>query len=246
MVARSASNSESVFPKTRIAGTLKKISDLLASLSVPKWGIADITSLHPLADTYPKAFSILLPYRPEFKTYSELAYHHLLKRVDSWIDDAVLKVSQIFKANEVKHFCVPQGGQDPDTLLAMFPHKLAAVRAGLGWIGKSSLFINREYGPRVRLATILVDEILPCSDPVTVSECGDCEICINACPYGCINGVNWFPGISRKALFDAHICSAKREAFRKSIGHKHECGLCLLACPLGNGSGKVEMKRTYL
>ena len=150
MVARSASNSESVFPKTRIAGTLKKISDLLASLSVPKWGIADITSLHPLADTYPKAFSIL------------------------------------------------------------------------------------------------VDGILPCSDPVTVSECGDCEICINACPYGCINGVNWFPGISWKALFDANICSAKREAFRKSIGHKHECGLCLLACPLGNGSGKVEMKRTYL
>ena len=66
MVARSASNSESVFPKTRIAGTLKKISDLLASLSVPKWGIADITSLHPLTDIYPKAFSILLPYRLEF------------------------------------------------------------------------------------------------------------------------------------------------------------------------------------
>ena len=219
---------------------------MLASLSVPKWGIADITSLQPLAKTYPQALPILVPYQPEFEIYSELAYHHLLKKVGLRIDDAVLEVSKILKTDGLTHFCVPQGGQDPDTLLAKFPHKLAEVCAGLGWIGKCSLLVTRDYGPRVRLATILIDGKLPCSDPVTASECGDCDICINVCPYHCIKGVTWVPGISRKTLFDAHICSAKREAFRKSIGHKHACGLCLLACPLGDGSGKVKMKREFL
>ena len=38
-----------------------------------------------------------------------------------------------------------------------FPHKTAATLAGLGWIGKSALFIHHQYGPRVRLGTILTD-----------------------------------------------------------------------------------------
>ncbi len=125
----------------------------------------------------------------------------------------------------------------------MFPHKLAAIRAGLGWIGKNSLLITKKYGPRVRLATLLVDYDLPYNEPVTTSQCGECKICAEACPYDCINNVNWYPGILRKELFDAHLCSSKREAFRSSIGHKHECGLCLLACPFGNGTGKIITKK---
>ena len=40
---------------------------------------------------------------------------------------------------------------------ADFPHKTAANMAGLGFIGKSVLFISNEFGPRVRLATVLTD-----------------------------------------------------------------------------------------
>ncbi|NQT27386.1 hypothetical protein HQ585_18680 [candidate division KSB1 bacterium] len=35
-------------------------------------------------------------------------------------------------------------------------HKMIATRAGLGWIGKTDLLITTRFGPRVRLASILV------------------------------------------------------------------------------------------
>jgi epoxyqueuosine reductase QueG len=126
--------------------------------------------------------------------------------------------------------------------MATFPHKLAATRAGLGWIGKSSLLVTPRHGPRLNLATLLIDVDLPCGDPVTTSKCGECVDCVDACLYHCILGVNWHPGMPRDDLLDAHLCSAKREAFRSAIGHKHECGLCLLACPFGKEIGSKTME----
>lgn len=219
----------------------EKLTDLLQSLSISDWGIADITGLHPLGEKFQRALSMLMAYSPQFNVYNEGRYHKLLKEIGSKLDEATLEVSRFFESNQIKHFSVPQGGQDPKTLLAMFPHKLAAVRGGMGWIGKSSLLITNKYGPRVRLATILIDYNVPCDEPVTTSKCGGCKECVEACPYNCIKNVDWYPGISREELFDAHKCSAKREAFIKSIGHKHECGLCLLSCPHGESSGRVRI-----
>lgn len=224
----------------------EELADLLSSVSIFAWGIADISGLHPLSFEYPKALSILVSYAPEFRIYSETKYYHLLEKVSVQINKATSAISDHLQSVHVKHHCIPQGGQDPRTLLATFPHKLAAVRAGLGWIGKSSLLVTQQCGPRVRLATLLIDFDLPCNDPVTTSKCGECMICVEACPYDCIKGVNWFPGIPRGNLLDAHACSSKREAFRSSIGHKHECGLCLLACPFGNGTGKIITRKPRL
>ncbi len=175
----------------------EKLSAFISSLSISEWGVADITGLHTLSNEYPNALSILISYTPEFETYSEKKYHSLLKTISTQTDFATFKISNFFESEGIKHLCVPQGGQDPTTLLAMFPHKLAAVRAGLGWIGKNSLLITDKYGPRVRLATLLVDYNLPHNDPVTASECGECKISFEACPYDCINNVNWYPGILR-------------------------------------------------
>jgi epoxyqueuosine reductase QueG len=224
----------------------KKLTDLLSSLSIFAWGIADISGFHPLSAEYPNALSIVVSYVPKFRTYSETKYHHLLETVSVQINAATSAISDYFQSARVRHYCIPQGGQDPKTLLATFPHKLAAVRAGLGWIGKSSLLVTQQCGPRVRLATLLIDFDLPCNKPITISKCGECMICVQACPYDCIKGVNWFPGIPRDNLLDAHTCSSKREAFRSSIGHKHECGLCLLACPFGNATGKIITRNPRL
>ena len=52
---------------------------------------------------------------------------------------------------------VDQKKLDYGTLTTPLPHKTAAMRAGLGWIGKSALLITEEYGAAVRLATVLTD-----------------------------------------------------------------------------------------
>lgn len=219
---------------------IEKLANLLQGLPISEWGIADITGLHPLAQEYPRALSMAMAYAPQFEVYEEQQYHNLLEEKRLQLDQATREVASFFEAQQIKHLTIPQGGQNPETLLAIFPHKLAAVRAGLGWIGKSSLLITDNYGPRVRLATILIDGDMACGQPVTTSKCGTCKACVEVCPDHCIKNVAWHPGIAREELLDAHTCNAKREAFVQSIGHKHECGLCLLACPRGNGQGGLK------
>lgn len=206
------------------------------SREAANFGVADITGLHTLSMKFPRALSILLPYTQEFKIYDEDRFHDLLNEIRARMGDTVDRLSGLLNSKHIriKHLIVPQGGQDPETQRAVFPHKLAAVRAGLGWIGKSSLLITKEHGPRVYLATVLLDSDIETDKPVLKEECGSCSACVIACPYSCINNVNWNPGVPREELLDVYLCNAKREHVIESKGRKDECGLCLLACPYGN------------
>ncbi len=71
------------------------------------------------------------------------------------------------------------------TSWAHISHKAVARMAGLGWQGKSLLLINPEYGPRVRLVTILTDMPLTPDGPVK-NRCGACLECVQACPASAI------------------------------------------------------------
>lgn len=221
------------------ARTFKELADLFSSLPVSNWGIAAISGLHPLSFEYPQAISILVSYAPGFQIYSEEAFHEILKLTAMQIEAAVKSVCDFLVSARIGHLSIARGGQDPVTLLAAFPHKLAAARAGLGWIGKNSLLVTKDFGLRVRLSTILINSDFPCATPVTESQCGQCAACVASCPYNCIRGVNWTAGMPRETLIDARLCSSVREAFESTIGRKHECGFCLLSCPVGNSSGEV-------
>ena len=126
-------------------------------------------------------------------------------------------------------------GQDPDTLVGPFSQKRAAVRAGLGWIGKCTLFVTGKYGPRVKLFTVLADIEPPAQAPLAPVECGRCSACVDACPYGYLSGAPWDPSAAREDLIDAFACSLSMERRGEPLGRKHSCGICLLACPLGVG-----------
>jgi len=118
-------------------------------------------------------------------------------------------------------------------LLSDFSHKTAATKAGLGWVGKSALLVSPEFGPGMRLASVLTDAPLATGMPVLESRCGKCTECVDACPYGAIKGAQWHAGIPRKELLDAFLCSKEREDFMPTLGFKHPCGLCIQACPFG-------------
>jgi len=125
--------------------------------------------------------------------------------------------------------CVTSDNRQLDALKE-FPHKTAATCAGLGWVGKSGLLVTPQYGPRVKLGTVLTDAPFPTAEPIMESSCGDCSLCVQACPYGAIRNINWKRGIDRDSLFDAYLCNSKRLSFVTEIGRKHSCGFCLQAC----------------
>ncbi len=122
------------------------------------------------------------------------------------------------------------------TLRFDFSHKMAATRAGLGWIGKTALFISKEYGPRVRLATVLTDYPVPvCTRPIEESKCGTCDLCVRICPAHAANGRPWNINVDRNDFFDPFACLKKaRELSFNNFGKKTSiCGKCIAVCPIG-------------
>jgi epoxyqueuosine reductase len=121
---------------------------------------------------------------------------------------------------------------DNRTLSMPVQHKTIATRAGLGWIGKSALLITKEYGPAVRLGSVLTDAELETGEPVIASRCGECHKCVDSCPAGAIAGSNWSLGAPRESMFDAFVCcdTARRLAGRQGI-EARICGICINACP---------------
>lgn len=60
-----------------------------------------------------------------------------------------------------------------------------AARAGLGWIGKNSLLLNRQHGSFFFLAELILDLELIADGPIK-DYCGTCTACMDACPTGAI------------------------------------------------------------
>lgn len=64
--------------------------------------------------------------------------------------------------------------------------KAWAVRAGLGWLGKHSNLITKEYGSWVFIGEILLDLKLEYDAGVVPDYCGSCTVCLDECPTGAI------------------------------------------------------------
>lgn len=210
-----------------------EMNALLDKSSVSKWGFATLRGNHDLGDSYPTALSLILSYQKPDGEYDVEKYHSVLIEKRKRLDLIVEEIVRYLEGAGIGYKTIPHQ-QNPNTLEAEFPHKLAASLAGLGWIGKSSLLITPEFGPRVRLSTVLIARDLGEVNKVNQCRCGQCDICVKACPYGYINNALWHPGMNRENLFSPFECSAKRAEFINTIGYKHECGFCLLECPVGS------------
>jgi len=67
------------------------------------------------------------------------------------------------------------------------------------------------------------------------SLCGDCAICVDACPASAANGKPWKAGMKREEFFDAFACrETARKLSRERLGHEETiCGICVNVCPAG-------------
>jgi len=116
--------------------------------------------------------------------------------------------------------------------------KDAAVQAGLGNVGRNNLLLNPEWGPRIRLRSILVECVLEPTGPVEgFFPCESCgELCHSVCPKnGFSTGVYHRPSCIEQLNADRANSMPDGEAGEDGIPGLviKFCRACEFACSVG-------------
>ena len=159
-------------------------------------------------------------------------YFQHYRTTNSFIDSLTERIVLALIGEGYNAAAVP-ASQSVEGYNGIFPHKTGALRAGLGYIGKSALFISKDYGPRVRLGTVFTDMPIECENHIQKDECLDCRICAEKCPAMAISGKAYTPNDTREDIFDARACSEYMKRNFQHIGRGAVCGICMKYCPKG-------------
>jgi epoxyqueuosine reductase len=111
--------------------------------------------------------------------------------------------------------------------------KAWAVRAGLGWLGKHTNVITREFGSWVFLGELLLNLDLNYDHDVVEDHCGTCTACIDACPT---------QAITEPYVVDSNLCISyatielrapeiPSPVNEKLSGWIYGCDICQDVCP---------------
>ncbi len=202
-------------------------------------GFADLTGLPPeVRRGLPRAVSLAVPLAPGI--VAGLAggptpeYFAEYRRVNTLLGRLAGRTAELLSERGFAAVALEPTSEDYDraTLASPLPHKTAATRAGLGWIGKCALLVTERCGSALRLSTVLTDAPLPAGIPVDDSRCGDCLACVTACPTRAPSGGEWRIGLPRADFFDAFACERNAKAACRARGFEATiCGVCIAVCP---------------
>jgi epoxyqueuosine reductase len=111
--------------------------------------------------------------------------------------------------------------------------KAWAVRAGLGWMGKHTNVITRDYGSWVFIGELVLNLELEYEEDQLADQCGSCTLCLDACPTG---------AIVEPYVLDANLCishatiesraaTIRAEVAERLDGWLYGCDVCQDVCP---------------
>ncbi len=159
-------------------------------------------------------------------------YFHHYRTVNAFLDRLALRAGLFLEQHGGRYVCVP-ASQSIEGLSGLFSHKEAAIKAGLGTIGRSALFLSDRFGPRVRLATVLTDlDVSAGFRPLSEKNpCENCHACVSACPAMAISGKTFSE--EGNHILDRNACSMHMKKAYQKIGRGAVCGICVSVCPAG-------------
>lgn len=106
-----------------------------------------------------------------------------------------------------------------------------AARAGLGWIGRSTLLLDERHGPWMLLGEVLTDAAFAPDEPA-VDRCGTCTACVDACPTGALDGARSLDARRCLSYWTIEHRGTLPPEWAAALGHRaFGCDDCLTACP---------------
>lgn len=117
-----------------------------------------------------------------------------------------------------------------------------AVKAGLGWIGRSSMLVNPLLGSFTLVGMLVLDCDVTASTPLEGELCGKCRRCVDSCPTGAITPMR---------SIDARRCLSYQTIERREEvdpllsdqlqGRMFGCQSCLECCPYNHSAPVGEL-----
>ena len=204
------------------------------SLEIDLFGIADIKNIKNEFLIAPKVLArldraVCLGLRISQAALNEIEkvptrmYFHHYRMVNTFLDQVALRVGNYIQKKGFLSLPIPASQIiDWEKLSAHASHRKLGVLAGLGWIGRNNLLVNKELGSQFRLVTILTDMPLE-PDESTKENCGRCQLCVKICPAQAIK--------DDPADFEHKKCFAKLKEFQKQRQvDSYVCGICVNVC----------------
>jgi epoxyqueuosine reductase len=110
--------------------------------------------------------------------------------------------------------------------------KAVAQQAGLGWIGKNTLVLNRQAGSWFFLGELFVDLPLPVDAPYTKEHCGKCSACLDICPTQAFVGAQVLDARKCISYLTIEYKGSIPVELRAPIGNRvFGCDDCQIVCP---------------
>ena len=110
--------------------------------------------------------------------------------------------------------------------------KALAQKAGLGWIGKNTLLLNKNAGSYFFLGEIYTDLELPIDEPEIVNHCGSCTSCMDVCPTKAFEGPNQLDARKCISYLTIEYKGSIKEELRPMMGNRiFGCDDCQIFCP---------------
>ncbi len=154
-------------------------------------------------------------------------YHYVIKQK---LNNIIVKLQMQFPNLQAKAFV--------DT--APIRERDWAIKCGLGWKGKNSLLVTKEFGNKVFIGEILCDYESDYSTE-TKNLCGKCEKCLTSCPNN---------AILTDGTIDANLCISYQTIENKGDiplnidlqNYIYGCDICLEACIWNTKAEKVPIQ----